>query len=263
MLPRRTLGRTGIPVSVLGLGTVKFGRNTAVKYPRAFDLPSDAEIDRLLDRAQDLGVNLLDTAPAYGTSEERLGRALARFRRQDWVIVTKAGEEFEDGASRFDFSAPALRASLERSCRRLGVPELDVVLLHSDGRDEAILSDPCVVEELDSSVRRGIVRAWGISSKTVPGGLLGVRTCPVVMVTYNPDQTEERPVLDAAREGSVGVLVKKGLSSGHLGRSGPIDLAGRFRFLLSPPAVSSVVVGTLSLEHLEANIRAAGEACGK
>ena len=58
----RPLGDTGIAVGPVGLGTAKFGRNTAVKYPQLFALPNDRAIDRLLGRAEDLGVNLADTA---------------------------------------------------------------------------------------------------------------------------------------------------------------------------------------------------------
>ena len=65
----RPLGATGLQVSPLGLGTVKFGRNQGVKYPQAFNLPSDREALALLELAWDLGINLLDTAPAYGESE--------------------------------------------------------------------------------------------------------------------------------------------------------------------------------------------------
>ena len=143
----RPLGATGLKVSPLGLGTVKFGRNQGVKYPHPFELPSDREARALLDLAWDLGINLLDTAPAYGDSEERLGRLL-RQNRRDWVIVTKVGEEFHDGVSRFDFSAAATRASVERSLRRLGVEALDAVLIHSSGDDLAILEREDVLPTL-------------------------------------------------------------------------------------------------------------------
>ena len=84
------LGNTGINVSRLGLGTVKFGRNKGVKYPKGFELPSDKECAALLELSQELGINMLDTAPAYGTSEERLGKVLTG-QRDRWVIVGKAG----------------------------------------------------------------------------------------------------------------------------------------------------------------------------
>ena len=70
------------------------------------ELPSDGRVRELLARARECGVNLIDTAPAYGTSEERLGALLDD--RERWVIVTKAGEEFADGRSHFDFSPEAI-----------------------------------------------------------------------------------------------------------------------------------------------------------
>src|SRR5690606_39506858 len=77
----RPLGNTGLQASPLGLGTVKIGRNQGVKYPSGFDLPDDGQVRDLLALARGLGINLLDTAPAYGTSEERLG-PLPQGRRQ-------------------------------------------------------------------------------------------------------------------------------------------------------------------------------------
>ena len=99
-LEHRELGQSGISVSCIGLGTVKFGRNQEVKYPSSFALPSDEEIVSLIDQAKSLGINLLDTAPAYGSSEQRLGRLLSD--RKDWVICTKVGEEFVTGKSEAD-----------------------------------------------------------------------------------------------------------------------------------------------------------------
>ena len=82
---RRELGSTGLQVSPLALGTVKLGRNTHVKYPADFELPDDTGVVQLLEAAADCGINLIDTAPAYGASEERLGRLLPG-DRQNWVI---------------------------------------------------------------------------------------------------------------------------------------------------------------------------------
>ena len=95
---RKKLGQTGIEISPLGLGTVKFGRNEGVKYPQGFKIPEESELADLFSLARDLGINLLDTAPSYGTSEERLGRLLKK-QRQDWVMVGKVGEQFENGES--------------------------------------------------------------------------------------------------------------------------------------------------------------------
>lgn len=110
-IPQRSLGSTGLSVSVLGLGTVKFGRNQKIKYP-TFELPTDEAICRLLEDAQGYGINLLDTAPAYGIAEERLGELLGT-RRSEFIIITKCGEEFVNGESTYDFwpSTPAAASS--------------------------------------------------------------------------------------------------------------------------------------------------------
>jgi aryl-alcohol dehydrogenase-like predicted oxidoreductase len=78
MMPHKRLGRTDIDISTFGLGTVKFGRNQGLKHPTSFELPSDETLRELLACARDMGVNLLDTAPAYGYSEERLGELLRK-----------------------------------------------------------------------------------------------------------------------------------------------------------------------------------------
>jgi len=119
-------------VSPIGLGTVKLGRNTGVKYPRAFELPSEADVARLLARALELGVNFFDTAPAYGESEVRLA-GFVRAHRGEIVLSTKCGERHEGGRSVWDFSAKALAASVEGSLGRLGTDHVDLLLLHSDG----------------------------------------------------------------------------------------------------------------------------------
>ena len=71
MLPRRALGKTGMEVSILGLGSVKLGRNQGLKYPQSFKIPDDKEAGALIALAKDSGINLIDTAPAYGNSEQR------------------------------------------------------------------------------------------------------------------------------------------------------------------------------------------------
>jgi aryl-alcohol dehydrogenase-like predicted oxidoreductase len=188
-LQTRQLGNTAIEVSCLGLGTVKIGRNQGVKYPNGFDLPSDAEVRNLLATARDAGINLLDTAPAYGSSEERLGKLLSE--RDKWVICSKTGEEFIKGQSLFDFSAAHTQLSVERSLRRLKTDYLDLVLIHSDGNDEHIIRQTDCMETLMKLKDKGLIRAFGLSGKTVEGGLLALQFADVVMVTCNPQETAE------------------------------------------------------------------------
>lgn len=248
-MQKRRLGQTALEVSVVGLGTVKLGRNQGVKYPHSFELPSDHAITELLSVAKDLGVNLLDTAPAYGSSEVRLGEAL-RGQRHDWIISTKVGELFHEGESHFDFSRQAMMASVERSLQRLHTDYLDIVLVHSNGDDERIIQDEAVFDTLQSLQQAGKIRAYGMSTKTVAGGLLAVELAEVVMVTYHPDYLHEQAVIRAAHQQQKGVLIKKALASGHLQRS-PRDCID---FALAEPGVTSVIVGTINAAHLRENV---------
>ena len=252
----RALGKTGLRVSPIGLGTTKLGRNEGVKYPQPFELPSDAQIEALLEVARSCGVNLIDTAPAYGTSEERLGRLIRD--RDEWVIVTKAGESFEGGESHFDFTPEGVRASVARSLERLRTSWLDVVLLHSNGDDEFVLERSGALEALMQLRDEGFVRAIGASTKTVEGGLLASRTCDVVMVALDRDDRSQLPGVEAARRSGAGVLVKKALASGHDGSP-----SQAIAHAIGVPGVSSVVVGTIDPDHLRENCRVVEEALGE
>lgn len=246
----RRLGSTGIDVSPIGLGTVKFGRNTGVKYPTTFSLPDDADLDRLLGAATDCGINLIDTAPAYGTSEERLGKLLEGVRDK-WVLSTKTGENFDGRRSSYDFSARGTMRSVEQSLRRLKTDYLDIVLVHCDDADESALRDTDVIASLQRLKDRGDILAIGASTKSVAAGLLALEVCDIVMVTYNLGDTSQLPVLDKADARNKGVLVKKALTSGHAG-----DPVAALHFALDHPAVASAIVGTIDENHLRGNVAA-------
>jgi aryl-alcohol dehydrogenase-like predicted oxidoreductase len=247
----RPLGSTGLRVSPLGLGTVKIGRNEQVKYPQPFELPNDASVVRLLEQARELGINLLDTAPAYGSSQERLGRLLPG-PRDAWVIVSKVGEFFDNGRSRFDFTFAGTIRAVEQSLRTLKTDYLDAVLLHSDGDDLRILEREGAPDALRALKEKGLIRAHGLSGKTVAGGLRAVETLDVVMVTCNPSYPDEVPVIEAADRAGKGVLIKKGLQSGHLGPGG---VEAALRFVFAQRGVSSLIAGTINPTHLEANVQ--------
>ena len=248
----RPLGNTGLIVSPLGLGTVKLGRDQGVKYPNGFTIPDDAAARALLDQARALGINLIDTAPAYGVSEQRLG-PLLRGQREDWVIVSKVGEEFDNGQSRFDFSPAHTRLSVERSLQRLETDRIELVLVHSDGNDVAILRDSGVYETLAELKREGKIRAFGLSGKTVDGGLLALQQGDCAMVTYNLNEQAERPVLDYAAAHGKGILIKKALASGHAVLAGEDPVRASFELVFGHPGVTAAIVGTINPQHLAAN----------
>ena len=249
----RPLGNSDIRVSPLGLGLVKIGRNQGIDYPNypdAFPLPSDKEVQRLLAKAAELGVNLLDSAPAYGSSEERLGslmRDQITHHRSRWVLCSKAGEEFNNGQSRFDFGAAALTASIERSLTRLGTDYLDIALVHSNGDDEQILERYEPLQTLARLRDQGKIRAIGFSGKSLAGGRAALaQGAQVLMITLNSQQRDELPLLGEARTAGCGVLIKKALARGYGATSELANTA-------SLAGVSSIIIGTLNPSHLATN----------
>lgn len=252
----RPLGTTNLEVSALGLGSVKFGRDQGVKYPDSFSIPDDNSVINLLAQASELGINFIDTAPAYGKSEERIGALLTK--RQDWIISTKVGEEFIDGESVFDFSAKHTQFSVERSLKRLKTDYLDIVLIHSDGQDEEILLNSDCLKALNKLKESGLIRAIGMSTKTIAGGMLAADLLDIVMLTYNLDQ-QDQAVVDYAQQHNKGILVKKGLMSGHVGKSGEELVRESMALIFSQAAISSMIVGTINPEHLVQNVRIAKE----
>lgn len=250
----RPLGSTGLQVSPLGLGLVKIGRNQGIEYPHYapnFALPDDKEVLDLLAVAADRGVNLLDTAPAYGSSEARIGKLLQpqiRHHRDKWVLCSKAGEEFHNNQSHFDFSPQAITQSIERSLRRLGTDHLDIALIHSNGDDERILVRDEPLQTLKRLQDQGKVRAIGFSSKSLAGGRAALaQGAQVLMVTINTQQRDELPLLEEANNKGCGILIKKALSRGY-GATAELSTTAQLK------GVSSIVVGTLNPAHLITNI---------
>lgn len=260
-LEKRAFAATGKNVSVLGLGTVKFGRNQGVKYPGGdgFALPTDTEMTALLDLCLENDINLIDTAPAYGTSEERLGKLMGA-RRNDFFIVTKTGEEFSDGKSEYIFTADHTRMSVERSLRRLKTDYLDCVLVHASRNDLEVINDTPVLETLSQFKEQGKILSFGVSTYSVEGGKRAVDLADAVMVAYNSAYLAERAVIDHARAKGKAVLVKKGLASGHVGAAGAVEK--NIRFILETPGVTSLVFGSITPANILANIKAAHQTKG-
>ncbi|GEM_PF-12580 len=271
-VPVRVLGKTGLRVGAIGLGTVKLGRTRGLKYAGVPALPSDEQALELLRAARELGVNLIDTAPAYGVSERRLGELLPRVApREDWVLCTKVGEVFDDatGAGHYDFTPGHIRASVERSLLSLKSDVLDVVLLHfasSTELDAQVLERGEAVGVLRELQAKGLVRAVGASVGTPQGGALAAGVCDVVMLTLSAggvsdgagggvsggvgggvsgELTGDVRSLTAASLHRAGVLAKKPLDSGRAA-----DPGATVRALLSDARVHCAVVGTSNPRNL-------------
>lgn len=236
----------------IGFGAFKIGRNQAAKYPGAFDLPDDRDVDVLLNGVLDLGINLIDTAPAYGLSEERIGRFLAH-RRGEFILSTKVGEVFENGRSTYDFSAAAVRRSVEASLRRLRTDRLDLVYVHAPRDDVRAIEGTDVVEALRALQAAGCVSALGFSGHTQAGFRKALAWADALMVEYSVSAPGLAGVMsEAANDGRM-VVVKKGLQSGHL------EARSAIRFVLENRDVTSLLIGSLNLEHIREAVAAAAE----
>ncbi len=147
MIAKRPYGGTGIYVSALGLGAAQIGDP---------NLP-ESQVADVLNTALDNGCTLIDTAPSYGISEERIGRHLAS-RRDEMVLSTKLGYGIE-GIE--DWTAPCITAGIERALKRMRVTHIDIAHLHSCPRSTLLRGD--VIDALDTAKRDGKIRAMAYS----------------------------------------------------------------------------------------------------
>lgn len=155
----RPLGKTGVDVSILGLGTASLGN--------VFGAIDEAEGERAVRTALDLGVNLIDSSPYYGhtRSETVLGRALRGVDRDRYVLATKVGRY---GLDDFDFSPDRIRTSLDESLGRLGVERIDLLQLHDIefGCLQTIVAESIpAMQELRAA---GKIRFFGITGLPLP-----------------------------------------------------------------------------------------------
>jgi aryl-alcohol dehydrogenase-like predicted oxidoreductase len=199
---------------------------------------SDDSATRLVHAAIDLGVDVIDTAPSYGASEERLGRALAetsaagRFRDRV-VLVTKGGYGV---AGVQDWSRDVITAGIEQALRRLQTDRIDVFLLHSCSLE--LLTRGDLLEALDDARRAGKIRAFGYSGDGTP--LAWASRCDAVDVIECSLNIVDREALAESIPRAIGrgavVLAKRAYASGAFvsgfGREGPDGIyPSRFRAL--------------------------------
>jgi aryl-alcohol dehydrogenase (NADP+) len=150
-MDHRALGRSGLKVSTLCLGTMMFGGAT--------DEPTSA---RIVAKARDQGVNFVDTADQYnnGKSEEVLGRAIAR-ERDRWVVATKLANPMGPGPNEVGLSRKWVMQAAEASLKRLGTDYIDVYYLHKEDHVTPLAE---TVRAMADLVRQGKIRYIGVSN---------------------------------------------------------------------------------------------------
>jgi aryl-alcohol dehydrogenase-like predicted oxidoreductase len=210
----RTLGKTSLSVSVIGIGTWQFGGEWGKDF-------AQAEADAMFDRCRDLGINLVDTAECYGDhlSERFVGNAIHRDRGK-WILATKFGHHFHGFQNRTQVYDPDdVRKQLEASLTALQTDYVDLYQFHSGSNAE--FQTPGLWEMLAEQVTAGKVRHLGLSVSP-PDNLFQVDRCSevgseAVQVVYNRlDRKPEQAVMPSCIKQKLGVLARVPLASGYL-----------------------------------------------
>lgn len=282
--PTARLGRTGFETTRLGFGAMELA---------GFGGPlEDKEAERLLGSVLDAGINLIDTAPDYGVSEELIGRHLAH-RREEFFLASKCaclvGREpaFKDGKLEHDFSGENVRAGVEQSLRRMKTDHLDLVQVHSSP-SRAVLEEHGTIEAMEELRQQGKVRFLGMSS-VLPDLLdhIEMGVFDVFQIPYSLLQPEHEAVITRAAQAGAGTIIRGGVARGAPARDrgdeehgfwrafvterrdlwarakldelldGMPRMEFTMRFVLGHPDLHTTIVGTANPAHLAANVEVA------
>jgi aryl-alcohol dehydrogenase-like predicted oxidoreductase len=255
---KRKLGNTDMTVSVLGFGGSEIG------YERV----SPAVVWKLLNNALDAGLNAIDTAECYESSEELIGKAVGQ-RRKEYYLFTKCGHE--RGWGEPDWRPASLERTVQRSLKRLKTDYVDLIQLHSCSEEDLRRGD--VIEALERARERGVARYIGYSGDG-QAALYAV-TCGAFDTLQTSVNIADQGALDLALPEAVkrntGVIAKRPLANiaWHNGNRPPSDPYGRtywerlqqlnydfwpqdpkesaavaLRFTLTVPGVHTAIVGT-------------------
>jgi aryl-alcohol dehydrogenase-like predicted oxidoreductase len=211
----RRLGKTGLKVSIVGVGTWQFGGEWGHDY-------NAAEVAAILDKAKETGINLIDTAECYGDhlSESLIGQYLKGQKREDWVVATKFGHKFAENFTRdLKWSVSEVLKQLDDSLKALQTDYIDIYQFHS-GADELFDNDE-LWAALNKQVEAGKIRHLGTSigsndnlHQTDASSKINSQ---VIQVVYNRlDRKPEGRVFPSCERQDLGVLARVPLASGYL-----------------------------------------------
>ena len=265
----RTLGRTGLEISRLGVGLSEIGDLTVNEVE---------QVSQVLNGALDRGINFLDTSACYGNSEELIGRTVAH-RREEFVLATKCGHLVAGEQGR-EWTPETIRRSIERSLRRMHTDVLDLVQLHSC--EVEVLEQGEVIEALLAAREAGKTRFIGYSGDN-EAALWAVESgiFDTLQTSFNlVDQQARNQLFAKVEANGMGLIVKRPIANGAWGATrspsayaapyfkraqtmlerGPIPGAPDNRillalgFALAHETVDTAIVGTQNPAHMQANI---------
>ena len=276
-IERRLLGRTGLSVTTLGFGAMDLGG------PPAANEISDDEANQVLNAVLDTGINFIDTAVCYGTSEARIGRAISH-RRKEFVLATKCGcVPGEPMGKPHVYDRKNIRAGVEHSLRAMRTDYLDIAQFHTSLTRSEWEAEGAL-DELLKLKQESKVRFIGISgilpnlAQQVESGVFDVFQVP-----YSALQREHEHIIAKASSAGAGIIIRGGVARGtpnnwnkrYYMLSGD-ELSGRWnkaqldelldglsriefmvRFAIAEAALDTTIIGTKNLDHLRDNVAAA------
>jgi len=238
----RKLGRTGLDVSIVGIGGGYLDRMNA------------QELRQTIDYAFKHGVNYIDTAPGYGDSEARLGEAGLSERRNECILATKASDRTYDGAMR----------QLEESLKRMKTDYIDVWQLHGISDEvelKEVMKPGASFDALREAKESGVVRFLGLTAHTPIPLVSAIKTgeFDTVMVPFNimRRQLGEDPAIglfQLAREKNIGVVIMKPVASDRITK----NLSTAIKFVLAHD-ISVTIPGVSNFEQMRTDIEIAEE----
>jgi aryl-alcohol dehydrogenase-like predicted oxidoreductase len=278
-LPKRTLGRTGLQVTMLGYGAMELRG-----APRGRDV-TEAQAETILNAVLDAGINYIDTSIDYGLSEERIGRYISH-RRSEYYLASKCGclvgapPAQRGQRNPHVFTRDNIMAGVEQSLARMKTDYLDVLQFHSSPSKQRLEEHDALDTVLELK-RAGKVRFIGTSS-TLPHlqDHIAMGVFDVFQIPYSAVEREHEAVITAAAAGGAGIVIRggaaKGAPSGDPADGKQTRIQGQrwqktrlddllegmtpmeftLRFTFTHPDMDTNIVGTVNPAHLQDNINA-------
>jgi aryl-alcohol dehydrogenase-like predicted oxidoreductase len=272
-MEKRKFGKTDMEVSVLGFGGAEIG----------FDNSQTQEnVNELLNAALDAGLNVIDTAAAYNSSEKLIGKAVSG-RRKEFYLLTKCGAL--DNFTRFDWSKKGILETIEQSLRHLKTDYLDIAQLHSC--DTKILRQGDCIEGLQRAQEKGHTRYIGYSGDNEAAKYaIEMDVFDALQTSVNiADQTPIDGNIKLAAEKDLGIIAKRPIANAawrdstkpentylheywerlqklkfdFLDKSLEESIAQALRFTMSVPGIDTMIVGTTKPNRWQSNARLVAE----
>lgn len=245
----------------LGCGLIRIGRPWGYKKE---DIPSDQQIQHFLNKAVKLGIRFFDTAPAYGTSEVRLGQFLKTLSptiRASLTIATKCGEfwDAKTQSTTVDHSYKALEQSINNSIAHLG--KVDVLQIHK--ATASVLQSDEVYKALQYARSRGIAKLGAsISDLNTAKVVIKNDELSVIQIPFNTEREEMKVVLELLKAYGKYIIINRPFNMGEMLYNAQIwkskqkVLSEAYAFIIHEDFNGVILTGTSNINHLQENIDA-------